>query len=200
MPYEPFVEALRQLPRCGAARAGGDPSRACCPSSPPQQGREPADSDDHATRYLLFDAVARALDAAAAATPLMLVLEDLHWADPPTLLLLRHVCAPPSGGAAARRSRRTAPRRSRAPSRSSASVAELARELPLERIALRGLADDEVAELIGALAGRPSSLPLGSAMRRDTAGNPLFVAQLLRHLDESGVLVERDGELTLMAR
>ena len=56
-----------------------------------------------------------------------------------------------------------------------------------------------MAELIRALDGRPSSLPLGTAMRQDTAGNPLFVGQLLRHLDESGVLVERDGELTLRA-
>ena len=37
-------------------------------------------------------------------------------------------------------------------------------------------------------------------MRRDTAGNPLFVAQLLRHLEETGALVERDGELSLAAR
>ena len=78
-------------------------------------------------------------------------------------------------------------------------MASLGRDLPLERVALGGLADDEVGELIRALEGRPSSLPLGSAMRHDTAGNPLFVGQLLRHLDESGVLVERDGELTLMA-
>ena len=80
------------------------------------------------------------------------------------------------------------------------SLAELGRDLPLERLQLSGLADQEVADLIRALSGRPSSLPLGSAMRHDTAGNPLFVSQLLRHLDESGVLVERHGELTLIAR
>ena len=53
-------------------------------------------ADDHATRYLLFDAVARALEPPLARRPLVLVLEDLHWAEPPTLLLLRHVDrAPP---------------------------------------------------------------------------------------------------------
>ena len=56
-----------------------------------QQQLGPAGSEDHATRYLLFDAVARTLDAAARQQPLLLVLEDLHWAEPPTLLLLRHV-------------------------------------------------------------------------------------------------------------
>jgi predicted ATPase len=40
---------------------------------------------------------------------------------------------------------------------------------------------------------------LGSAMRRDTAGNPLFVAQLLRHLTETGAVVDRGGELRLDA-
>ena len=81
-----------------------------------------------------------------------------------------------------------------------AAIASLERDLPVERVALGGLADDEVAELILALDGRPSSLPLGTAMRHDTAGNPLFVGQLLRHLDESGILIERDGELTLRSQ
>ena len=143
--------------------------------------------------------MARTLDAAARQQPLLLVLEDLHWADPPTLLLLRHVMRAAEGVPllilATYRTTEAG-----ATEQVVASVASLERELPLERIALRGLADEEVGDLIRALAGRPSSLALGSAMRHDTAGNPLFVSQLLRHLDESGVLVERDGELTLMAR
>src|SRR6185503_12631180 len=79
------------------------------------------------------------------------------------------------------------------------ALGDLERELPLERVALGGLRDDEVAAMIAALEGRPSSAVLGSAMRRDTAGNPLFVAQLLRHLEDEGVLVQRDGELSLAA-
>ena len=143
--------------------------------------------------------MARALESAAGRRPVLLVVEDLHWAEQPTLLLLRHVVRAAEG----------VPLLIVATYRTTEAdgteqvvrfVASLARELPLERLPLAGLADEEVAELIRALAGRPSSLPLGSAMRHDTAGNPLFVGQLLRHLDESGVLVERDGELTLMAR
>ena len=163
-----------------------------------QPAAAPAASDDQATRYLLFEAVARALEAAARHRPVMLVLEDLHWAEPPTLLLLRHVVRAAEGVplliVATYRTTEAG-----GTEQVVSSVASLARDVPLERVPLEGLADEEVAELIRALAGRPSSLPLGSAMRRDTAGNPLFVSQLLRHLDESGVLVERDGELTLMA-
>ena len=53
--------------------------------------------------------------------------------------------------------------------------------------------------MIRAIEGRPASAPLGTVMRRDTAGNPLFVAQLLRHLEGIDALVERDGELRLTA-
>lgn len=198
VPYEPFVEALRQLPDA-VLREHENILARVMPELAAQQAARPAASEDHATRYLFFDAVARTLAAAAREQPLMLVLEDLHWAEPPTLFLLRHVMRAAEG----------VPLLIVATYRTTegggteqvvSSVASLARELPLERVPLGGLADEDVAELIRALVGRPSSLPLGSAMRHDTAGNPLFVSQLLRHLDECGVLVERDGELTLMAQ
>ena len=198
VPYEPFVEALRQLPAAALREHAAILGRVL-PELASKQSSGAAASEDQATRHLLFDAVARTLEDAARQQPLMLVLEDLHWAEPPTLLLLRHVVRAAEG----------VPLLIVATYRTTeadgteqvvSSVASLARDLPLERVPLGGLADDEVAELIQELAGRPSSLPLGSAMRHDTAGNPLFVSQLLRHFEESGVLVERDGELTLMSQ
>ena len=198
VPYEPFVEALRQLP-AAALHAHAPILGRLLPELPSEPGLEPASGDDHATRYLLFDAVARSLEAAARRSPLLFVLEDLHWAEPPTLLLLRHVVRAAEGVplliVATYRSTEA-----RGSEQVVAAVASLERDLPVERVALGGLADDEVAELILALDGRPSSLPLGTAMRHDTAGNPLFVGQLLRHLDESGILIERDGELTLRSQ
>src|SRR5262249_60674841 len=50
------------------------------PSIPPEQ-----------ERYRLFESVCAFLVNAARATPLVLVLDDLHWADKPSLLLLRHL-------------------------------------------------------------------------------------------------------------
>ncbi|MET0513128.1 MAG: AAA family ATPase [Thermoleophilaceae bacterium] len=198
VPYEPFVEALRQLPD-STLREDAAVLVRVMPELGAEEAPSPAGSDDQATRYLLFDAVARALNAAARQRPVLLVLDDLHWAESPTLLLLRHVMRAAEGVplliVATYRTTEAA-----GTEQVISSVASLGRDLPLERVALAGLADAEVGELIRALAGRPSSLPLGTAMRHDTAGNPLFVGQLLRHLDESGVLVERHGELTLMAK
>jgi class 3 adenylate cyclase/DNA-binding SARP family transcriptional activator len=197
VPYEPFVELLRQLPE-PTLRPHAQMLGLVIPELASEGGPSPERSEDHATRYLLFDAVARTLEGVARKHPLLLVLEDLHWAESPTLLLLRHVTRAaedvPLLIVATYRSTEAA-----GTEQVVSSIASLERDLPLERVTLAGLADDEVTELIQALDGRPSSLPLGTAMRHDTAGNPLFVGQLLRHLDESGALVEHEGELTLQA-
>jgi class 3 adenylate cyclase/DNA-binding SARP family transcriptional activator len=196
VPYEPFVEALRQLAPARLEERAQQLGRVMpelAPDSP-----APAEREDPAARYLLFDAVARTLTDSAREAPVVLVLEDLHWADPPTLLLLKHV---------ARVSERArllvlgTYRSTDVPGteRVVDALTDLSREVALERVAIGGLADDDVAQLIGELDGRRPSGMLGSAMRRDTAGNPLFVTQLLRHLADTRVLVERDGELALAA-
>src|SRR4051812_2190400 len=196
VPYEPFVEALRQLPAAVLAEHADHLARVMPELAPPGAGA--AGGDEAAARYLLFEAVSAALAAGAADRPLVLVLDDLHWADPPTLLLLRHVArASEQGRLLVIATYRT----TELPGTEQVvrAITDLRRELPVDRLALEGLADDEVSEMIGALKGRPASVPLGSAMRRDTAGNPLFVAQLLRHLGDSQALVERNGELSLTA-
>ena len=196
VPYEPWVEALRQLPD-DLLREHAEVLGRLMPELAPG-GEAPARDDDPAARYLLLEAVARALGAAAQLAPILLVLEDLHWADEPALLMLRHVAR------AAEQERLlmlATYRTTEIPGTEHVvrSLTDLAREVPCDRIALAGLGDAEVAEMIGALVGRRSSLPLGVAMHRDTAGNPLFVGQLLRHLEATGVLGERDGELILSA-
>ena len=55
----------------------------------------PRESDPETERYLLYAAVAGLLEGAGEQEPLLLILDDLHWADAPTLSLLRHVV---SGG------------------------------------------------------------------------------------------------------
>jgi class 3 adenylate cyclase/DNA-binding SARP family transcriptional activator len=196
VPYEPFVEALRQLAPARLEERAQELGRVM----PELASESPAvvDREDPAARYLLYEAVARTLTDGAREAPIVLVLEDLHWADPPTLLLLKHV---------ARVSERArllvlgTYRSTDVPGteRVVDALTDLSREVALERVAIGGLADDDVAQLIGELDGRRPSGMLGSAMRRDTAGNPLFVTQLLRHLADTSVLVERDGELALVS-
>ena len=66
-PFEPFAEALRQAGAADALR--------------------PGDTDDAGARHRLFDAVDDALADLAVARPLLLVIDDFHWADRGTLLL-----------------------------------------------------------------------------------------------------------------
>jgi class 3 adenylate cyclase/DNA-binding SARP family transcriptional activator len=194
VPYEPFVEALRQLAPAQLdqhAQQLGRVMPELASDSPAAAERE-----DPAARYLLFEAVARTLTDGAHDAPIVLVLEDLHWADAPTLLLLKHVAR------VAERARLLVLGTYRSTDvpgteRVVDALTDLSREVALERVAIGGLADDDVAQLIGELDGRRPSWVLGSAMRRDTAGNPLFVGQLLRHLADTHVLVERDGELAV---
>jgi class 3 adenylate cyclase/tetratricopeptide (TPR) repeat protein len=196
VPYEPFVEALRHLPtELLAERA--DVLARVMPELAPNLVSQSA-TDDPAARYLLFEAVARTLEAGSGSAPLVLVLEDLHWADAPTLLLLKHTLrvadqAPLLVLATYRTTE------AEGTDRIAAALSDIARELPVDRVAVSGLGAEEVAELIGVLEGHPPTEALGSTMRRDTAGNPLFVGQLLRHLADTGALVEHDGEVGLSA-
>ena len=111
------------------------------------------------------------LDAVAASRPLLLVLDDLHWAEPPTIRLLRHLAARLRRRAAD--DRRDVSRHRRQPL--SASVASLYRELQVDRITLDGLGHDAVAALLG---GQRSDEDV-RALREQTGGNPFFIEQLL---------------------
>ena len=91
--------------RDGAARAGARPTTssrrrsrpAPGPLGPLFPGSRVSRPDDQgpAARYELFEAVAALLERLSDAQPVVLVLEDLQWATPPTLLLLRHLVAAP---------------------------------------------------------------------------------------------------------
>ena len=82
----------------GSARGRSDPAarslRGSSPSCRPA-GRAAAVDDPETRRYLLFEAVSALLTDAARRAPVLLVLDDLHWADRPTLQLLRHVVRAP---------------------------------------------------------------------------------------------------------
>ncbi len=100
VPYQPFAEAMaravRHLPAEDLAYLlggrGGElvrlvPDLADLSPSVPV----PLSSDPETDRYRLFEAIGHALSALARRAPVVLVLDDLHWATKPTLLLLRHV-------------------------------------------------------------------------------------------------------------
>ena len=99
-PYGPFVEALDQLARTmepaelrAALGSGGGELTRLLPDLDARVGRLPAavKADPDTERHRLHTAVTDLLAGAASTRPALLVLEDVHWADAPTLLLLRHL-------------------------------------------------------------------------------------------------------------
>ncbi len=157
----------------------------------------PIDSDADTERYLLFAAVIGLLAMATEQQPVILVLDDLQWADKGSLLLLRHLVSADT------------PRRIlilgtyRDSELSHAhdlleTLGVLHRQAGVSRIELTGLDDTGVISLMEAAAGRvldKSGVQLAHAVYRETDGNPFFVIEVLRHLTETGVIYQdADGE------
>ncbi len=146
--------------------------------------------DPEADRYALFAGAVDLLERASAATPLVVVIEDLQWADQSSLALLAHVVgtAEPMRMALLGTFRETDVS-TRCPL--AEFLADLRREDGVLRIDLAGLDDDAVLELIAALSTTDRAEPpwaLRDALMSETAGNPFFVAEIVRHLTESGAI------------
>jgi DNA-binding SARP family transcriptional activator len=130
----------------------------------------------------LFDSVTRLLRSAATDHPLVLVLDDAHWADSESLRLLahvlRHIGAAPVLVILGYRPEELAPDH---PLRSI--LAELRRSDRLREVGLRRLSDGDVAALMTTLIGRPTAMPVARAVAAVSGGNPLFVSELSKTLD-----------------
>ncbi|HYP47367.1 MAG TPA: AAA family ATPase, partial [Thermoleophilaceae bacterium] len=160
------------------------------PDAPP-----PTQTDPETERYLLFAAVLGLLELASEESPVVLVLDDLQWADRPTLALLAHAVAETHGS----RLLLLATYRDTDLSRDhplTDTLADLRRERGVERLALRGLEVRDVAAIMEAAAGHEmdeTALALAREITAETGGNPFFVGEILRHLTESGALVRTEG-------
>ncbi len=157
-----------------------------------------ASGDAEAERAQLYEAVTGWLRATAAAVPLMLVLDDLHWADRATLQLVRHLIreTPNDTVLIVGTYRSTDLDRSHP---LASVLADLRREGGVSRVALDGLDGDGVAALLSGAAGHElddAGRQLADALSDETGGNPFFVGEVVRHLVESGALVQRDGRWT----
>ena len=96
--YQPFIEALRHELRHGGLMADPEAAsdlaelaRVMPEARPATATGEPAAQDPETERYRLFEAIASIVRRTTQRAPLLLVIDDLHWADKPTLLLLRHL-------------------------------------------------------------------------------------------------------------
>jgi class 3 adenylate cyclase len=206
VPYQPLVEALRHYvnhaPELRLGRYGGELVRLVPELADTVPGlAPPLRSDPETERYRLFDAVAAWLAHLSLETPLLLVVDDLHWAAKPTLLLLRHVLRfrEPLRMLVVATYRDDELRRGHP---LSEVLPDLRRLEGVERFPLVGLDQAAVTAFIEAAAGH--ALPeedqeLSQRVWLETEGNPFFVAELLRHLTETGAVERRDGRWVVTA-
>lgn len=151
---------------------------------PPQELDDP-----DSTRFRLFDSITSFLKSASQTQPLVLILDDLHWSDRPSLTFLEFIARELS------QSRvmlictyRDMELNRRHPL--TVTLGDLARERLYERVVLRGLAESDVGRFIEIAAGFTPPTELSATVHRHTEGNPLFVTEVVRELVQSGELAE----------
>src|SRR4051812_6581536 len=184
--YEPFVEAFNAdgVPSFDDLRARARLVRGRRETG---EGAGAGESEEFSERYWLFEEVVAAITAAATVRPVVLVVDDLHWADRPTLLLFRHLGrsmggprivllgAFREGDPAFDLSRRGV-------------LADLHREGAVQRMTLEGLEEAAVARLVADRRGSDIDTDaLARSLFRHTEGNPFFIEELLHHFDELGL-------------
>jgi class 3 adenylate cyclase/tetratricopeptide (TPR) repeat protein len=149
--------------------------------------------DPEEARFRYFDSTATFLKNASRTEPLVLFLDDLHWADKPSLLFLQFLARELQGS----RILVIGTYRDVALSRRhplSEALAELARESLMERILLRGLTETDVARFIEMTASVEAPPRLVEAVYEQTEGNPFFVSEVVNLLASEGRL-EGGGDL-----
>ena len=200
-PYQLFAEALRhyvthapegQL-RSHVEEYGSELSRLVPALASRIPGLPPSKATDSDTeRFLLFAAVVGLLAKVSEHQPVVLVLDDLQWADKGSLLLLRHLTAAEQ----AMRVLTLGTYRDSELSRSHPlldTLAALHRQNDVSRIELAGLDDIGVMALMEAAAGHTlddAGVGLAHAVYHETDGNPFFVSEVLRHLSETGAIYQ----------
>jgi tetratricopeptide (TPR) repeat protein len=143
-------------------------------------------------RRTLFNSISEIVARTAKEAPVLLLVEDLHWADEGSLLLLNHLA----------RSLRSMPVMIAATYRDvelepsgplSESLDELTRLRGAEQIHLQGLPEHSVAAMLRALAGQDPPDNIVKLFFAHTEGNPFFVEELYSHLADQARLFDASG-------
>lgn len=212
-PFWPWVQLLRRLPKADAGipsgqQVGGDshsfgqgalgasdyghPGSSGAPGPLARllapEAEAAAGTDAQVDRFLLFDAVAEELRAAGQ--PLLLVLEDLHWADEASLRLLAFLAG----------ELHTVPALVVGTYRTGEVDGPAVTAMrPDRRIPLAGMAVAELNEAVEGLTGEPLDERLLEPVHARTGGNPFFAVELVRLLRSEGRRTEPIPSTTLPA-
>ena len=195
VPYQPFVEAIgwyaRTAPeealRAATPAAGGGDLAAFAPEFLARLPDlpEPTPMNAAGQRYRLFENVSALLSAISSGAPLLMFLDDLHWADKPTLSMLRHVVR---GSEPASLLMIGTYRESEVAAGHPLGelLADLRREPSVTRVAVSGLEAGDVDTLMAALSDAKVPATVARQVVESTGGNPFFVSEMARHLNETG--------------
>ena len=163
---------VNELGRIFPALAGADPGEII---------------DATSAQFQLFDAFTAFLRAGSELAPLVIVLDDLHWADKPSLLLLQHLARELArmrilvvGTFRDTELSRTHPL--------SEALAELNREGGSQRVVLRGLSHGEVGSYIRAVAASEPNPVLVNRIYEETEGNPFFLSEVVNLMVQEGTI------------
>jgi len=200
-PYIPFVEILEAaahtFPPDALRETLGDsapevaklmpelrrlfPEIPASPELPPEQER----------RYL-FNGMRDFLARAGKLQPMILLLDDLHWADDSTMLLIQHIAQQinemPVLMVGTYRDVELDVARPLARTMEELTRQRLARRLPVKR-----LPEDGVSAMLKALSGQEPPKPLVDTIYSETEGNPFFLEEVFKHLAEEGRLFDAKG-------
>ncbi len=157
------------------------------PDLPPPAATEPEQA-----RFRFFDRMTTFFRAAAGSRPLVLILDDVHWADKPSLLLLQFLAREMDDA----RVLVVATYRDQDYGREhplADALGDLARAAVTRRVALTGLCEAEVARYIEMTAGVVPPPAVVGTVHRETEGNPFFLGEVVRLLSAEGRLAGVDA-------
>ncbi len=200
--YAPFVEMLEQalsvMPPDVVMEDMGDSAPEVARMVPELRRRfpdigEPLDIPPEQQRRYFFNAVADFIARGAKRFPLVMVIDDVHWADESTLLLIEHIAARvPSERILAIGTYRDVELEVSRPL--AASLERMVRAQTVERVHVARFDAAGVAQVLEALAGRTPPPAIVEAVYSETEGNPFFVGEVFRHFVEEGRVFDAQGE------
>jgi len=195
LPYHPFVDALLPLAaRLGELGSGeADLIRSFLQLAEPG-GTVPASRGD-ADRHRLFVALVHGLLEFARSTPLVLILDDLHWADSASVDLLEHLASAllQSPSKSVRLALVCGLRPVADADRLGRALERLGREPGCETLDVEGLGEDGVHDLLENLGLQRPATPLVRKLFDASGGNPLFIRELVTYLERTGGLSRARG-------
>ena len=199
-PYWPWIQLIRSYVRnCDAERLGAEmgSGAAIIAEVVPEVGEKipglplPPGLESEQARFRLFDSVTAFLKRAANAKPSVLILEDLQWADTPSLLMLEFL----SAELLDTRLLLLGTYRDVELPRSnplSHTLGELARQQHFREFLLQGLSREDVTRFMAGAAGVEPSQELAKRVFLTTEGNPLFMTQIVQLLVHRGQIEPSD--------